>query len=95
MRIDHKLEPLMQLKLRTDNIQVYGCYQVGFNFMLKTDIEVPMTVMQEFVPKMMKAACDAIEAYNKEQEAISLTSSDTVVDRKPDLKSCLEQPEKS
>ena len=58
MKIEHKLEPLMQIKERKDNIQVYGCFQVGFNFMLKPDIEVPITFMQEFIPRMMKAACD-------------------------------------
>ena len=69
MKIEHKLEPLMQIKERKDNIQIYGCYQVGFNFMLKTDIEVPVTFMQEFIPRMMKAACDEIEKFNKEEEA--------------------------
>ena len=68
MKIEHKLEPLMQIKERKDNIQVYGCYQVGFNFMLKPDIEVPITFMQEFIPRMMKAACDEIEKFNNENE---------------------------
>ena len=68
MKIEHKLEPLMQIKERKDNIQVYGCFQVGFNFMLKPDIEVPITFMQEFIPRMMKAACDEIEKFNKENE---------------------------
>ena len=68
MKIEHKLEPLMQIKERKDNIQVYGCYQVGFSFMLKPDIEVPITFMQEFIPRMMKAACVEIEKFNKENE---------------------------
>jgi len=68
MKIEHKLEPLMQIKERKDNIQVYGCFQVGFNFMLKPDIEVPITFMQAFIPRMMKAACDEIEKFNKENE---------------------------
>lgn len=55
----------MQLKERKDNIQVYGCYQVGFNFMLKPDGVVTLEQMQALIIKMMKAACDVIEEENQ------------------------------
>ena len=64
MKIEHKLEPLMQIKERKDNIQMYGCFQVGFNFMLKPEGVVEAKDLQELVVRMMKAACDVIEEEN-------------------------------
>jgi len=77
MKIEHKLEPLMQVRKRDDNIQIYGCYQVGFNFMLKPDIDIPQQTLQDLVVKMMKAACDQIEKFNKEMETSCPTESNS------------------
>lgn len=70
MRIEHKLEPLMQIKEKSDNIQTYGCLQVNLAFMLKPIDVVNQQDFLDMVTAMMKAACDVIEQKNKESEDV-------------------------
>lgn len=70
MKIEHKLDPLMQIKEKSDNIQTYGCLQVNFCFMLKPIDAIDTKEFTDLVTKMMKAACDVIDVKNKENEDV-------------------------
>lgn len=80
MKLDYKLEPLIQVKPREDNILFYGCYQITLNFMMKPVGVVTKEQLADIATRMMKAACDVIkEEYDKPEEggAPSHISSDT------------------
>ena len=74
MKVEHRLEPLMQIKEKSDNIQTYGCLQVNLAFMLKPIDVINQREFLDMVTAMMKAACDVIEAKNKEGESCLGTS---------------------
>lgn len=70
MKLEHKLEPLMQVKEMSDNIQTYGCYRISLLFMLKPVGVVTPEQLTQLVTNMMKAACDTIQAANDEIEVV-------------------------
>lgn len=67
MKIAHRLEPLIHMKEKSDDIRTYGAIQVNLLFML--DIDDPALTeeaLKTMGKRMMRAACDEVDVINKE-----------------------------
>jgi hypothetical protein len=77
MKIEHKLDPLLQLSKASDNILTFGCFRVSLLFMLKPVGVENIEEFHKLMARMAKAACDVIEEHYKEEDAKCHTSLDT------------------
>ncbi len=68
MKLEHKLDPLLQIAKAGDNIHTFGCFKVSLNFMLKPVGVEDLEQFKALMPKLAKACCDAIDEHNKEED---------------------------
>lgn len=66
MKIEIVVDPVIRMKERRDEIQIYGCIQTDLHFMLKWDGTQTIQEMQDLAKDMCKAAVNVIESKNKE-----------------------------
>jgi hypothetical protein len=78
MKLEHKLDPLLQIAKASDSILTFGCFRLTLNFMVKPIGVENLQQLQELMPKLAKACCDVIEEHNRQEDAKCPSSFDTL-----------------